>query len=100
MSQKIKGRPAKSGPAKQSQANSTAKSKPVTFVSDWLPVGPKFRVQFTYDDGQLGGEWSPRMPTRQEHFEFIDAYRMARNGFMSKVASLAGITIACVELPA
>lgn len=71
---------------------------PIT--SPALDIGKGFRVTFVFDGMRLDCIWLPRMPRGRKGRALLPAYRMARNLFLSKVATVTGKNVAVIDVPA
>ena len=58
------------------------------------PLGSGFRVSFKYEDGAISASWAPKAPSRQEFASLADAYRAARDAYLSKL----GLKALVIEL--
>lgn len=63
-------------------------------------VGRGFTVEFTFLPHQckLKADWYPWPPDRKEMRRVLPAYRIAREGFLSRVIEATGISLQVVEV--
>ena len=70
---------------------------PIT--SEPFDLGRGFKVEFSFDGGQMSCSWSPRLPVGKRARQLLPAYFEARHVFLTGVSERLGMRIACIDMP-
>lgn len=63
-----------------------------------VPVGKGFSVVFSWKRSRIGCEWVPKCPRGFQALKNTQAYRNARDAFVSEASERSGVPIGVIEL--